>query len=63
MVNTRFPNLASIIAFSYKNSPDIDLPNWQTLYYKDNYPRLQRIKTQLDPHNRLHHSQSIELLA
>ncbi|MBE0370501.1 FAD-dependent oxidoreductase [Pseudoalteromonas aurantia] len=44
----------------YVNYPDVDLDNWQELYYKDNYPRLQRIKAQLDPKNRLHHTQSIE---
>ncbi|WP_434063445.1 BBE domain-containing protein [Pseudoalteromonas aurantia] len=47
----------------YVNYPDLDLPNRQTLYYKDNYPRLLRIKTQLDPHNSLYHAQSIELLS
>ncbi|MFE7840557.1 FAD-binding oxidoreductase [Streptomyces sp. NPDC057474] len=42
----------------YINYPDIDLADpewnssgvsWQRLYYKDNYPRLQRIKAEWDP--------------
>ena len=47
----------------YVNYPDVDLNNWQTLYYKSNYARLQRIKTQLDPKDRLNHQQSIEVLS
>ncbi|RJE73365.1 hypothetical protein BGP78_03650 [Pseudoalteromonas sp. MSK9-3] len=57
------PESDGVMDGCYVNYPDVDLPNWQTLYYKDNYPRLQRIKTQLDPHNRLYHAQSIELLS
>jgi FAD/FMN-containing dehydrogenase len=32
---------------------------WPTLYYGDNYPRLQRIKAKWDPHNVFHHALSI----
>lgn len=39
------PESDSVMDGCYVNYPDLDLPNWQTLYYKDNYPRLQRIKT------------------
>ncbi|MGF1425109.1 FAD-binding oxidoreductase [Kitasatospora sp. LaBMicrA B282] len=53
---------------SYINYPDVDLtdPNWntsgvpwQTLYWKDNYPRLQQIKAAYDPTNFFHHALSI----
>lgn len=43
------------------NYPDVDLVNWQRLYYKDNYPRLQQTKARWDPRNIFHHKQSIEL--
>lgn len=44
----------------YVNYPDRDLAdNWPALYYKDNYAKLQRIKTMLDPSNQLHHDQSV----
>ncbi|MFC0623936.1 BBE domain-containing protein [Kribbella deserti] len=55
-------------AGSYINYPDLDLADpawntsgvpWQTLYYGDNYPRLQRIKAKWDPRNVFHHSMSI----
>jgi len=50
------------------NPPDVDLadPEWNTsgvpwhaLYYKDNYQRLQQIKTSFDPRNVFHHALSI----
>lgn len=47
----------------YVNHPDADLLNWQTLYYKDNYPKLQRVKGLWDPLNIFHHAQSVELPA
>jgi aclacinomycin oxidase len=55
---------------SYINYPDNDLADpawntsgvpWSTLYYKDNYPRLQQVKAKWDPHNIFHHTLSIEL--
>lgn len=55
---------------SYINYPDVDLidPEWNTsgvpgriLYYKDNYPRLQRIKARWDPRGVFRHALSIEL--
>lgn len=33
---------------------------WSTFYYKDNYPRLRRIKARWDPHNVFHHALSVE---
>lgn len=52
----------------YINYPDIDTADpewntsgvpWHTLYFKDNYPRLQRIKASWDPRDVFHHALSI----
>jgi hypothetical protein len=45
----------------YINYPDVDLQDWPTLYYKENYARLQRVKARWDPHNIFNHQQSIAL--
>jgi aclacinomycin oxidase len=54
------------------NHPDSDLADpvlntsavaWQELYYKQNYPRLQRVKARWDPRNIFHHVLSIRLTA
>lgn len=45
----------------YVNYPDVDLKNWQYLYYKQNYPRLQRVKQAWDPLDVFNHAQSVEL--
>jgi aclacinomycin oxidase len=50
------------------NHPDIDLSNgelnasgvpWHSLYYRDNYSRLQRAKGRWDPRDVFHHAMSI----
>ncbi|MGN6217096.1 MAG: FAD-binding oxidoreductase [Solirubrobacterales bacterium] len=46
----------------FVNYPDVDLQDWQYLYYKDNYPALREAKSLCDPHNVFHHQQSIEPL-
>ncbi|MFH8410486.1 FAD-dependent oxidoreductase [Streptomyces sp. NPDC018019] len=53
---------------SFINYPDRDLADpelntsgvpWHTLYYKDHYPRLQRIKAHWDPRDEFRHALSI----
>lgn len=53
---------------AFINHPDTDLADptlntsgvpWHTLYYKTNYPRLQRIKARWDPRDVFHHALSI----
>ncbi len=53
---------------SFINYPDTDLADpalntsgtpWQTLYYKDNYPRLQRVKAKWDPRDEFRHALSV----
>jgi len=55
---------------AFINHPDADLADpvlnasgvpWHTLYYKTNYPRLQRIKAQWDPRNVFRHALSIRM--
>ena len=55
-------------AGAFINHPDIDLADpglntsgvpWHTLYFRDGYPRLQRIKARWDPHDVFHHPLSI----
>ena len=52
----------------YINYPDVDMADpewntsgvpWHTLYFKNNYPRLQRVKATWDPRNVFHHALSI----
>jgi FAD/FMN-containing dehydrogenase len=45
----------------FVNYPDVDLKEWQYLYYKEGYARLQGAKKLCDPHDVFSHQQSIEL--
>ncbi|ROS38514.1 FAD-binding oxidoreductase [Amycolatopsis thermoflava] len=55
---------------SYINYPDIDTTDpewnrsgvaWHTLYYKDNYRKLQQVKARWDPRDVFHHAMSVRL--
>jgi len=55
-------------AGTFINHPDVDLADaalntsgvpWHTLYFRDGYPRLQRIKTRWDPRDVFRHALSI----
>lgn len=61
MYGRRGPRPDAVMDGCYVNYCDSDLDDWQHLYYKDNYPRLRRVKQQWDPRNVFHHDQSIEL--
>lgn len=45
----------------YVNYPDVDLIDWEYLYYKESYQRLQQAKLWWDPNNIFNHAQSIRL--
>jgi FAD/FMN-containing dehydrogenase len=45
----------------YVGYPDVDLADWQHLYYKENYEALQKVKKTWDPGDVFNHAQSIEL--
>ena len=45
----------------YRNYPDINFKNRDTLYYGNNYSRLQQVKNKYDPGNVIRHEQSIKI--
>ncbi|HYB28280.1 MAG TPA: FAD-binding oxidoreductase [Solirubrobacteraceae bacterium] len=44
---------------AYFNYTDPDLKDWQTAYYGSNYPRLERIRREVDPHHYFNFPQAI----
>jgi hypothetical protein len=63
-----FPGIDDDTDGCYVNNPDPDITDpaynrsgipWYTLYYKENYPLLQRIKAAYDPHDVFRHAQSV----
>jgi FAD/FMN-containing dehydrogenase len=47
------------ITAQYRNYPDMDFANYNSLYYGSNYPQLQAVKAKYDPNNVIRHEQSI----
>ncbi|MEO6844898.1 MAG: BBE domain-containing protein [Ginsengibacter sp.] len=43
----------------YRNYPDINLKDWASAYYGDNYSRLQKVKARYDPENIFRYEQSV----
>jgi FAD/FMN-containing dehydrogenase len=54
------PRPDAVVDGCYVNYCDSDLVDWQHLYYKENYPRLQKAKREWDPHDVFHHQQSVQ---
>ena len=50
---------ANGISTQYRNYPDINFKNWNSLYYGSNYTRLQQVKNKYDPNNLIRHEQSV----
>lgn len=44
---------------SYVNYCDLDLADWQQVYWRQNLPRLKAIKAKVDPGNAFRHAQSV----
>lgn len=60
MYGPRGPYPNGLVDGCYVNYPDVDLIEWEHLYYKENYARLQRAKAHWDPHDIFRHKQSIK---
>jgi FAD/FMN-containing dehydrogenase len=60
MYGPRGPYPDGTVDGCYVNYPDVDLEDWQYLYYKEGYARLRQVKARWDPHDVFHHKQSIE---
>ncbi len=60
MYGERGPVPDTVVDGCYVNYPDVDLDDWQHLYYKENYARLQTVKSRCDPLDIFNHRQSIE---
>ena len=50
---------ANGIKQQYRNYPDINLKNWQSAYYGENYSCLQKVKSKYDPENIFRYEQGI----
>ena len=50
------------ITAQYTSYPDIECKDWQTAYYGNNYPRLQKVKRKYDPNNHIWYEQSVRLV-
>ena len=61
MYGPKGPYPDGLVDGCYVNYPDVDLVDWQYLYYKEGYSRLQQVKQRWDPLNIFNHAQSIEL--
>jgi FAD/FMN-containing dehydrogenase len=61
MYGPRGPHPDGTMDGCYVNYPDMDLKDWEHLYYLENYPRLQNVKAEWDPHNIFHHGQSVRV--
>ena len=61
MYGPRGPVPDALMDGCYVNYPDVDLVDWQQLYYKDDYARLRAVKARWDPLDVFHHRQSVEL--
>lgn len=61
MYGERGPSPDTVMDGCYVNYCDADLVDWPYLYFKDNYPRLQRAKAAWDPLDVFRHQQSVRL--
>ncbi len=60
--NIREALAAAGIHRHYANYPDLAFKEWPEAYYgKENYARLQKLKAEYDPENRVRHAQSVRV--